>query len=318
MLKKFIRLAILSFVVALAVSMTAAYLVQTTDADQTTDARLSALLYDVRDLIDANAAQIQSIRLETDAVYIEKTRAFAEMIKLKPEILDDHDELIRIRDLMHVDELHVCDAEGVLRWGTIKDFYGFDFATSDQTRPILAALDNPNFELAQDPQVSGTGIYFQYISVSRYDEKGIVQIGMRPERLEEALRRAAPENILNQIKTDKSTRLLLIANGTIVGDCENKLTGRKLSEIGAEITEGIGSVNLGVDWRYNAKQNEDYLIAAFAVKSDMYQARNISLIVYFVTNTLILFSLIFVVGWCMTRNIIKPIVVLSTATEELA
>jgi hypothetical protein len=215
MLKKFTRLATFSFVVALVVSMAVAYVIQTGTVNRITNAKLDGLLDDVEGLIEANAAEIDSIRSETDTVYLEKTRAFAEMIKIRPEILEDYDELCRIRDLLNVDELHVCDAEGILLWGTVKDFYGFDFATGDQTRPLLAILDDPGLEIAQDPQISGTGFYFQYISVGRYDEKGIVQIGMRPQRLEEALSKAAPENILNNMSLDKSTRILLIKDGTV-------------------------------------------------------------------------------------------------------
>jgi len=308
MLKRFISLAALYFVVALIVSMTAAYQIQTINLNHITDAKLNVLLDDVRELIDSNVEQIKSVRVETDALYIEKTRAFAQMIKLKPEVLDDYDALCEIRDLLQVDELHVCDEQGILRWGTIKDFYGFDFATSDQTRPILAILDNPDFELAQEPQISGTGFFFQYISVPRYDKKGIVQIGMRPERLEQALNRAAPENILNQIKTDHSSRVLLISDGIIEGDSDNEYTGRKSSEIGADkIKEGIGSVRLGTAGRYIARQEGDELIVAIISKSDMYMSRNISLVVFFITNTLILFLLIFGVGRWMTKNIIKPI-----------
>ena len=288
--------------------MTAAYVIQTISVNQITDGKLNALLNDVKELIESNDAIIKSIRSEMDAIYLDKARAFAEMIKLKPEMLEDYDELCRIRNLLHVDELHVCDADGVLRWGTVKEFYGFDFATSDQTLPILAVLSNPSYELAQDPQMSGTGFYFQYISVSRYDEKGIVQIGMRPERLEEALSNAAPENILNQIKVEKSSRILFIKDDTVIGDSHNELTGRKLSETGAKvIKEGTGSVNLKTEGHYIAKRSGDLLIAAIAEKSDMYRARYISLIVFFITNTLILFSMIFIVGLWMTKNIIKPI-----------
>ncbi|MCL2767740.1 MAG: methyl-accepting chemotaxis protein [Synergistaceae bacterium] len=319
MLKKFISLAVLSFAVALIISMSAAYMIQTINVNRVTDEKLNALLDDVRELIDSNAVKVQSIRTEMDAIYLEKARAFAEMIKLKPEILDDYDALCRIRDLLHVDELHVCDAQGVLRWGTVKEFYGFDFAGSEQTRPILAALDNPNFELAQDPQISGTGIYFQYISVSRYDEKGIVQTGMRPERLEQALISAAPKNILNQVKTDISSRILIITGDTIAGDSQNKLTGRSLSEIGVgTIKEGTGSVDLETPGRYVARQDGDFLIVAVITNSYMYTPRNISLIVFFITNTLILFFLIFEVGRWMTKNIIKPIIQVSQDLNIIA
>jgi methyl-accepting chemotaxis protein len=142
---------------------------------------------------------------------------------------------------------------------------------------------------------------------------------MRPERLEEALRSAAPENILRQIKIDNSYRILLIKDDAVLGDSQDSLTGRKLSESGiGAIKEGIGSIKLDVGGRYSAKRVGDYLAVAIIKKSDMYQARNISLIVFFITNTLILFFLIFRVGRWMTKQIITPISRVSRDLEVIA
>jgi methyl-accepting chemotaxis protein len=33
-----------------------------------------------------------------------------------------------------VDEIHVIDDKGIIRYGTAKDFYGFDFGSSEQTK----------------------------------------------------------------------------------------------------------------------------------------------------------------------------------------
>lgn len=319
MLKKFIILAIASFFVALTLVTGVTYVIQTNETNVTTNAKLNMLLDDVNVLIDDNNAQINSIRAEMDTVYLEKTRAFAEMIKLNPEIIDDYDELCRIRDLLGVDELHVCDENGVLWWGTVEDFYGFDFQDGDQTRPLLAALDDPNYELAQDPQMSGTGNYFQYISVSRYDKKGIVQIGMRPDRLEEALKDATPQNLLNQIKIDKSIRILIISDDTVQGDSHNKSDGTALSNSAvAGISAGSGDIQLDGTAHYVARQIGDYLVAAVINQTEMYAARNTMLVVFLVANALILFLLIFVIGIWMIRTIIHPLEDISKGLSVIA
>ncbi len=83
-----------------------------------------------------------------------------------------------------IDEIHVTDGDGVLRWGSIPAFYGFDFHTSDQTIPFLKALTDPFYELAQEPQPRGAdNALFQYIGIAGKKRPGIIQIGVSPEEI---------------------------------------------------------------------------------------------------------------------------------------
>jgi methyl-accepting chemotaxis protein len=306
MLKKFAFFAVISFVVALAVSMTAVYFIQTNDVNALTDEKLGQLLTDVDVLIASNDEQVRQIREEMDAQYLDKTRAVAKMIQLKPEILDDYEELCRIRDLLMVDEIHVIDENGILQWGTVQAYYGTDFASGPQTIPFLAGIDDPAFALAQDPQPNtAEGIYFQYIGVSRLDEPGVVQIGMRPVRLEEALAKAAPENILAQLKTDSATRLLLIENGSIVGDSQGESAGQTLEAIMA-------------DSRYATETSGQYLIAALTPNASVYQARDSMMVIFLITNALILFLLIFLVGLWLKRGIVDPVTRIGRVLSQIA
>lgn len=120
MLAKFIKFAGLSLVIAFIISMGASYLIQTNNTNSLKTEEMNILLDDVRTLIDDNYEELAEIRTQMDKEYLEKTRAFAEMIKINPEILDDYDLLCQIRDDLGVDELHVCDENGVLLWGSVK------------------------------------------------------------------------------------------------------------------------------------------------------------------------------------------------------
>ena len=94
-------------------------------------------------------------------------------------------KMAQLAKLFGVDEVHITDEKGILQWGNIADFYGFDFSSSDQTRPLLAILQNPSLTIAQEPQPRGSdGVMFQYISVSRADQNGIVQVGVSMETIE--------------------------------------------------------------------------------------------------------------------------------------
>ena len=136
--------------------------------------------------------------------YITKADSFAEMLRLNPYLKDDSAELERIRILLDVDELHVTDGNGIIYWGTVPDYFGFDFSTSEQTKPFLTILNDDTLEIAQDPQMNGAeGKLFQYVSVPRRDHRGIVQIGMEPVRLSNTLADTQPDKVL---RGDKAYR----------------------------------------------------------------------------------------------------------------
>lgn len=106
-------------------------------------------------------------------------------------------ELQRILDQLDVDELHVTDGDGFIRWTTVPAYQGFDMASSEQSSAFLPMLTDKSYELAQEPQVNGTvGTLFQYVGVARYDEPGIVQIGMQPTRLQSVLERTSIDKAL--------------------------------------------------------------------------------------------------------------------------
>ena len=102
-----------------------------------------------------------------------------------------------------VDEIHVTDENGVLLWGNIPAFYGFDFHTSDQTLPFIYALTDSYFELAQDPQPRGAdNVLFQYVGVAGKKSPGIIQIGVTPEELGVAAKNYDLQIAIKKFKVD--------------------------------------------------------------------------------------------------------------------
>ena len=122
-------------------------------------------------------------QMDEKDIALAKTLAF--MIAEDPDKLEPA-KMKQLANLFGVDEVHVTDENGVLRWGNVADFYGFDFSTSEQTRPLLSILRNPSLEIAQEPQPRGSdSVMFQYISVSRTDQTGIVQVGVSMKTIDQ-------------------------------------------------------------------------------------------------------------------------------------
>jgi len=132
-----------------------------------------------------NTRSIETAVLEQmDDTNIALAQTLAFLVAEDPGKLEP-DRMAQLANLFNVDEVHITDENGVLRWGNVADFYDFDFSTSEQTIPLLEILQNPALTIAQEPQPRGAdGVMFQYISVSRIDQRGIVQVGVSMQTIE--------------------------------------------------------------------------------------------------------------------------------------
>ena len=187
--------------------------------------------------IEKNNSDIIDLKASLNVDYIEKAKTFAKMIEMDKSILTNKQELNAICKLLQVDELHVTDASGIIHWGTVENYYGFDFNSSEQSTPFLGAITNPNFELAQEPQPNGaTGAMFQYVGVARTDEPGIVQIGLTPEKLDTALENNKLTNVLAPFTIGTNGYILVLSttDSTVSYHKNASLIGLEATAIGLD------------------------------------------------------------------------------------
>jgi len=114
-------------------------------------------------------------------------------------------------DFLDVAEVHVTDEFGILRWGSEPGFFGLDFYTNDQTRPLTAIIDDPSLTIAQEPQPRAIdGTLFQYISVSRLDQPGIVQVGVEMRTIDDIKATMNVQNSIKDIKIGQSGGVIIL------------------------------------------------------------------------------------------------------------
>ncbi|KUO75088.1 MAG: hypothetical protein APF77_10395 [Clostridia bacterium BRH_c25] len=141
-------------------------------------------LDEVHYIIFGKRAEV-SVRTQTvNKEYLEKAKVLATVIEQNPEIITKNSALFDLAASLRVDEIHISDENGVIRWGTVANAYGTDYNTSESMKPFVEALTNENFELIQDPtERSSDNALFQYAGVARKDKPGIIQIGVSPWKL---------------------------------------------------------------------------------------------------------------------------------------
>jgi len=322
MQKKFIRATSIIIVIAMAVTLLVVFNFQTVTSYNNADEDLQNLLYNAGTKINENNIEIEQLKQSTGEDYLVRARAFSNMIAQNPRILNSRKRMEKIKKLLDVDELHVTDEKGIIRWGTVPGYFGFDMSTSDQASEFMPIIEDKSVEIAQEPQPNGAeGVLFQYISVARRDKPGIVQVGMRPGRLEQALANNEIGNVLQQFLYTGEGVFAFDASGDMVQWHEDEdLIGRSASELG--ITDGASSLvnNIktlpvgGKKLRLSAKVIDDYIIVAYKDTDVILSGRDSQIKLLLVSDILVVIVMVIVISFILKHQIVKPI---QNIAEEL-
>ena len=185
---------------ALIVTITSIFVLQTVLTQRNNTASSRAKLQDVKEKLVSNEENIERLTNNLSEDNLAKTRAFADMLAADRTLAGDTDRLNEIRDRLMVNELHIIDKDGIITSSTIDSYVGFDMKSGEQSNAFMVIVDDPSIEIAQEPQVNvAEGVVMQYIGVARKDAKGLVQVGVRPEVLEDMLASTALDRVLKDI-----------------------------------------------------------------------------------------------------------------------
>jgi methyl-accepting chemotaxis protein len=174
---------------------------------------------------------ISAMKNALNKEYLRQTKMIRQIIAMDPTVLAPA-RMKQLQESTGVAELHVTDEKGVLMWGSEPGFYNFDFNTSDQTRPFIPGLTNKNFEMAQDPQPRGVNKdMFQYITVSRADRQGLVQVGVEPKELQELMEKNDLQSLIRTAKFGMSGQVFVMDDkGICLAHPNAKRIGAKFGE----------------------------------------------------------------------------------------
>ncbi len=324
--KQFSAKLVIVILIAFVLSVLASYIFQTEISQKT---EVESALLDINNLtssIDANNKAIDDLTANLNEESIAKAKAFRIMIELNPSILvQDPTFMQQIADELDVDEVHVTDENGVLQWGNIVGFYGFDFASGEQTIPFLPALENPSFEMAQEPQLNGaSGVLFQYTSIARRDKKGIIQVGLAPTRLEKALKNNKIELLAENFYSSEGRKLIIVDNdGKILYSPDSTAIEQNYDTYGitGEIFDGTSNgefLKLNGEKLYAYSQKtDDYTIITTHTPAEMYENRNTQLIITTIILLFLSIVILIVVNLSLDKNVIHEINSLNSTLNEI-
>ena len=235
-----IRLCIV-IIVSMFVAAFLSYILQIKSAKSAMHNNFMLRIDQIEQILENNDADIEKLKENLQEDYFIRAKAAAYIIQNHPEVIDDLEEIRKIAALLQVDELHLFDTEGTLFAGSEPKYYNYTFESGEQMQFFLPMLDDYSLQLCQDitPNTAESKL-MQYIAVWREDHQGIVQIGMEPVRLLEAMEKNELSHIFTIMTTDQGVTIFAAdpESGEILGATNDDLLGQNVALL------GIGSGDL--------------------------------------------------------------------------
>lgn len=309
--------------VALIITITAIFVLQTIVSQSTNASSSHAKLTDVKEKLADNEETIAQLTDNLSQDSLAKTRAFADMLAVDPSIADSKEKLNTIKERLMVNELHIIDEDGIITSSTIDAYVGFDMKSGDQSNAFMVIVKDPSIELVQEPQINvAEGIVMQYIGVARTDAKGLVQVGVQPEVLEKMLMGTEISVVLKDIDYGEKGYIYAIdaASGLILAHKNQSLIGTPATDAGFPSTfTGKGKAVIdGVRGYYMAEEYQNQIIGTFMPSSEYYAGRTSQTLVVSLSMLIIFSALLFMINRMVDDKIVQGINRISLAMSEIA
>lgn len=308
---------------AFLVTIISVFILQTVVSQRSNTASSAAKLESVKEKLAGNAESIKNLTENLSQDNLAKTRAFADMIAADRSIVKDKDRLNEVKDRLMVNELHVIDADGIITESTIDAYIGFDMKSGEQSNAFMVIVDDPLIEIVQEPQRNvAEGVVMQYIGVARKDAPGLVQVGVRPEVLENMLSGTEIDVVLKDIDFGEKGYIYAIdkENGQILAHKNEALIGTSAVDAGfpAELMGRGRAVIDGTRGYYQAEECEGWIIGTFMPAGEYYAERNNQTLVVLFSMAVIFGLLLFMIDRMVDDKIVRGINQITDSMKGIA
>ncbi|MDE6675483.1 MAG: methyl-accepting chemotaxis protein, partial [Acetatifactor sp.] len=312
MKKIFTQRLFIYMLAAFVVTITAIFVLQTVIIQRTNTSSSRDKLQDVKEKLVSNAENIERLTSNLSADNLAKTRAFADMLAADKTLAGNADKLNEIKDRLMVNELHIIDEDGIITSSTIDAYVGFDMKSGEQSNAFMVIVDDPSIEIVQEPQRNvAEGVVMQYIGVARKDAKGLVQVGVRPEVLEDMLASTALDLVLGEMDFGEKGYVYAIdaSSGEILAHQNPALIGTSAVDAGFPANfVGQGNARIdGIRGYYLAEEYDGKIIGTFLPSGEYYSQRNSQMLVVSLSMLLIFGVLLILISRMVDSKIVQGI-----------
>lgn len=310
-------------VIAFVVTIAAVFTLQTFTNWRNNKITSQNKLADVREKLADNEVTIEQLTENLGQNNLAKARAFADMLAADSSIARDSAKLFEIKDRLMVDEVHIIDEKGIITSSTIDAYLGFDMKSGEQSNAFMVLVDDPSIEIVQEPQMNAAeGIMMQYIGVARTDERGFVQVGVRPEVLERTLAGTDISVVLREIDFGTNGYIYAIdmATGLLLAHPNDALIGTAAADAGFP-KDFVGNGRAKIDGQtgyFYAEESDNIVIGTFLPSSEYYSARRSQTLIVSISMFIIFGVLLVMINRMVDSKIVHGINSITGSTKKIA
>ncbi len=295
MRRKFLAWLFAVICTVFSVTVLLAYAHFTRHAEERAAQTMNARLTDLMELIHHAEDGARHVMMVNDASALQRTRALAEMLCLRPELLRNQEALQGVCNELGAEQISITDAQGIVRAAVPATGVGYNLGEHEQSREFLACIADPDKEICQRPALNGQEhLMMQYAGVHRKDAPGVVQIGVLTAH-EQALRNNASfGKLAANFRLGDHGHIIAFRDGAVLDKGGLIISEAELLSLPRGVAREV-SLN---GERYYAYAMEDpgsgYLLVGLMPVSDMYVGamRSVRSILF---SNLALFVMMFVV-----------------------
>ncbi len=322
MKKIFTRSLSLCMAVALIINIAVVAMIQMLVSQQNNTSNSQKSLETVKERLAQNDENISSLKETVGQNNLAKSRAFADLLAVDPSILTQAGRLEEVEERLMVNELHVIDENGIITHSTISEYLGFDMSSGEQSAAFVPIIKDPSLEIVQEPMINAAaGIVMQYIGVARKDAPGFVQVGIRPEVLENMLLGTQIDVVLRDIGFGETGYIYAVnvSDGTVLAAPDTDLIGTPAQEAGFPLREGKGSAKInGARGKYVAQEYNGMYIGTFLPLAEFYKNQFNQTMVMALSVFLIFSVLMYVINRMIDKKIVSGISNITTSMKKIS
>ena len=322
MKKIFTKRLCMYMIIGMAAAVVAIFILQTVTTRISHTSSSREKLLSVKEKLESNQEEIDNLTRDLGENSLAKSKAFADIIAADPTIISNQDKMNELMDDLKVSELHVIDENGIITHSTVDAYIGFDMGSGEQSAAFLVIIDDPTIEIVQEPQENAAEAkLMQYVGVARKDAIGFVQVGIRPEMLEQALAGTAIDVVLSDIDFGKKGYVWAVdmQSGQITAHPDQKLIGTAASNIGLPTKAGSGQKRInGVTGHYVAEEYNGMLIGTYLPSSEYYKDCLTAIGIVSVSMLIIFAILLILINRMVDEKIVTGIYNIADAMKRIS
>ncbi len=286
-----------------------------------------ATFIQIEQILEQNRSELRTVEAEYRRSCLLNAETISYIIQHNPDILGNIEEFRKLARMVEVDEIHIFDKTGRIFTGTHPEYYNYTFDSGEQMNFFKPMIEDKSLRLCQDiTPNTAEGKLVQYSALWSSDNQFIVQVGMYPDSVLEAIEKNELPYIFSLFQGSKGVSLYAIDANTneVIASTDTTNNNKSAVDIGFKksVLENCPNgyyLTINGESTYAIFKRMDDIIVAYTIASvHMYEGILSYTLMMAICLFIILEALVFAMKRFTEHYIISSIDMINCKFREIA